>query len=116
MPREASRKGISPGSFLFFNQVLNKATKAFNLNEINDELGFNLAKNNFGFGFSALYLKQCLNDQVSKNAADINTLKKLVNIDREFGVTVLEQLNWCLDFSTRSNIIQVSERVFLDIY
>ena len=58
-----------------------------------------------------MYLKQCLNDQVSENTVDIKILKTLVNIDREFGVTVLEQLNWCLDFSTCSNVIKVSERV-----
>lgn len=78
-----------------------------NLNQINDKTGFDLAKTAYGFGFAIMYLQNHLNKQTTKNMSDISIFKKLVEIDFKLGATVLEQLNWCLNYSTRSDLIKV---------
>ena len=56
-------------------------------------------------GFAAKYLnkvKSKLHDEI-----DIQVYTKLVQLDSRLGTTASEQLRWCLEFTSRSDIIKV---------
>ena len=65
-----------------------------------------LRKNGF-VGFAHLYLKRCNYESKSEEVIDIQIYTKLVELDSRLGTTASEQLDWCIEYTTRSEIIKV---------
>ena len=78
-----------------------------NLYEINDKIGYDRARSRGFVGFAELYLKQCNGETPSKNMANICIYKQLAMIDKILGTSNSEQLYWCLDKTSRKEIIMV---------
>ena len=62
----------------------------------------------FAHGYARLYLKRCNAESKSDDEIDIEIFSKLVRLDTNLGTTVSEQLSWCLELTTRSDIIKVN--------
>ena len=58
-------------------------------------------------GYADYYLKKCENDSTMINEADATVYQKLVDIDSTLGTKLSDQLYWCLDYTTRWDIIKV---------
>ena len=58
-------------------------------------------------GFAYLYLKRCNKESKTNDEIDIQVYTKLVQLDSRLGTTASEQLYWCLEFTSRSDIIKV---------
>ena len=58
-----------------------------------------------GVGYAYVYLNQCLHHYSHK--IDIQFYTKLVELDSRIGIRASEQLYWCLNSTTRSDIIEV---------
>ena len=58
-------------------------------------------------GFANLYLWQCNKESKKDDQIDIQVYTKLVQLDSRLGTTASEQLRWCLEFTTRSDFIEV---------
>ena len=58
-------------------------------------------------GFAHGYLHQCCQKSKSEDEIDIQVYNKLVKLDSKIGTTASEQLYWCLQCTTRSDIIEV---------
>ena len=58
-------------------------------------------------GFAHGYLHQCDKKSKTGDEIDIQVYTKLVKLDSKIGTTALEQLYWCLQCTTRSDIIEV---------
>ena len=56
-------------------------------------------------GFAAKYLFKF--ESKSHDQIDIHVYTKLVQLDSKLGITASEQLEWCIKFTTRSDIIKV---------
>ena len=65
-----------------------------------------LGKDGF-VGFAHIYLKQCCQKSEADDEIDIQVYTKLVKLDSKIGTTASEQLYWCLQYITRSDIIEV---------
>ena len=59
-------------------------------------------------GFADKYLYQFKSK--SQDQIDIHIYAKLVKLDTRLGTTASEQLRWCLEFTSRSDIIKVTIR------
>ena len=59
-------------------------------------------------GFAARYLDNF--ESKSHDQIDIHVYTKLVELDSRLGTTASEQLRWCLEFTSRSDIIKVTIR------
>ena len=64
------------------------------------ELGF--------VGYAEYYLSECWDESELKNEADVTVYKQLLEIDAKLGITPSEQLYWCLHYSPRKDLIEVS--------
>ena len=58
-------------------------------------------------GFAHIYLQQYCQKSKSEDEIDIQVYTKLVELDSKIGTTASEQLYWCLQCTTRSDIIEV---------
>ena len=58
-------------------------------------------------GYAHYYLQQYDKESKQDNKIDIQVYTKLVELDSKFGTTASEQLRFCLEFTIRSDIIQV---------
>ena len=58
-------------------------------------------------GFAHLYLRRCNYESKTDDVIDIQVYTKLVELDSRLGTTASEQLRWCLEFTSRSDIIKV---------
>ena len=63
-------------------------------------------KNEFA-GFAHFYLNQCNKKSKPDDEIDIEVYTKLFQLDSKLGTTASEQLFWCLENTTRSDIIKV---------
>ena len=63
-----------------------------------------LEKTNIPSSFSVLSI---IYDDDSDDKIDIQAYTKLLQLDTKLGITASEQLQWCLNFTTRSDIIEV---------
>ena len=61
-----------------------------------------------GVGYAHFYLDECWNESELKNKADVTIYKQLLEIDAKLGTTQTEQLYWCLRYSPRKDLIEVS--------
>lgn len=77
------------------------------IEKIDDEIGFEDAKNDGFIGFASKYLQQCWNETELINEADLDLYRKLVRQDSKYGVTELLQLDRCVSLTTRLDLIQV---------
>ena len=41
------------------------------------------------------------------NTADVDLYKELINLDSKWGTSISEQFFWCLNSTTRKDVIQV---------
>ena len=57
-------------------------------------------------GFAHFYLKQFVESK-SAHEIDVQIYNKLVKVDSKLGTAASEQLRWCLEYTTRSDIIKV---------
>ena len=62
--------------------------------------------NDVNVGFADYYLTNCWNDSKKINEADAEIYKKLLDIDAVLGTKISIQLNCCLTWTTRSEIIK----------
>ena len=84
--------------------------QTLNLNAITDRCGYEKAIK-FGFGgFAQVYLAECSreNDEVM----DAPLYKKLIEIDTCMGTSSSMQLFWCLNYTTRKDLITVRSSRF----
>ena len=58
-------------------------------------------------GFAHAYLHQCDKKSKTGDEIDIQVYTKLVQLDSRLGTSLSEQLRMCLQYTTRSDIIQV---------
>ena len=59
-------------------------------------------------GFAELYLRRCNKESKTwDDEIDIQVYTKFVELDSKLGTTASEQLRWCIEFTTRSDIIKV---------
>ena len=65
-----------------------------------------LRERGFG-GFADRLLKQYENESKSDDQIDIQVYTRLVELDSRLGTTASEQLRWCVEFTSRSDIIKV---------
>ena len=62
----------------------------------------------FGFaGYASFYLKECSDQSELINKADVAIYRKLLEIDSKLGTTSTEQLDRCVFYSHRMDIIKV---------
>ena len=66
---------------------------------------YEIVKNKRFVGFADKYLYQFKSK--SQDQIDIHIYAKLVKLDTRLGTTASEQLRWCLEYTTRSDIIKV---------
>ena len=59
-------------------------------------------------GYADYYLQKCWDESELKNKADVAIYMKLLEIDSKLGTTQSEQLRWCLCYSPRKDLIEVS--------
>ena len=59
-------------------------------------------------GYAHYYLEKCWNKSELKNKADVKIYKQLLEIDAKLGTTQSEQLRWCVRYSPRKDLIEVS--------
>ena len=59
------------------------------------------------YGFANAYLKSCNTKAKSDDEIDVEVYTKLVELDSKLGTTASKQLDRCLFYTTRSDIIQV---------
>ena len=71
-----------------------------------NKLDKELKKNGF-VGYAQLYLKTCSEESGSVDNVEIKVYKKLVELDSRLGTELSEQLFWCLQKTSRWNIIKV---------
>ena len=74
------------------------------IDQIND---FDELSTNREVGFAFEYLQKCEKELMSDNEIDIEVYTKLVYLDSKLEITAVKQLYWCLQFTTRSDIIKV---------
>ena len=58
-------------------------------------------------GFAHIYLLQYDRESKPNDEIDIQVYTKLVDLDAKLGTTASEQLQRCLNYTTRSDIIKV---------
>ena len=58
-------------------------------------------------GFAHLYLMRFRKESKTDDEIDIQVYTKLVELDSRLGTTASEQLDWCIEYTTRSDIIKV---------
>ena len=58
-------------------------------------------------GYAHLYLQGCRNVSKKINEADASIYRQLIDIDSKLGTEASEQLFWCLQYTTRWDIIKV---------
>ena len=66
-------------------------------------------------GFGHVYLGKCNKQSKPDDEIDFTIYTKLVELDSKLGTTASEQLRWCLEYTTRSDIIQVALNLGLKI-
>ena len=59
-------------------------------------------------GYAHYYLSECWDESELKNKADLTIYKQLLGIDAKLGTIQSEQLRWCLRYSPRKDLIEVS--------
>ena len=59
------------------------------------------------YGFAHEYLIRCNTEAKSDDEIDVEVYTKLVQLDSKLGTTASKQLDRCLFYTTRSDIIQV---------
>ena len=64
-------------------------------------------------GYASEYLKRCNKESKSNDNINKEVYTKLVELERRLGTKASEQLFWCLEYTTRWDIIKVS--TFLQI-
>ena len=57
-------------------------------------------------GFAHEYLQECEKSK-SDDRIDIKVYTKRVQLDSKLGTTASEQLQWCLNYTSRSDVIKV---------
>ena len=78
------------------------------LGAISDRCGYEKARKMGLVGFSHLYLQQC-NRSIDNNV-DAKTYNKLIYPDCSLGTSSSEELYWCLNYTTRLDLIKVRDR------
>ena len=58
-------------------------------------------------GFAEVFLERCEEESKSNDEIDKELYSKLVELDTRLGTTASEQLYWCLQKTSRSDIIKV---------
>ena len=58
-------------------------------------------------GIAQFYLMRCIEESKTDDGIDIQVYTKLIELDSRLGTTASEQLNLCLQLTTRSDIIKV---------
>ena len=58
-------------------------------------------------GFAHAYLDRWNEKSKSDDQIDIEVYTKRVQLDSKLGTTASEQLQWCLNFTSRSDVIKV---------
>ena len=66
-------------------------------------------------GYAHYYLSKCWNDSKKTNEADVSIYRQLVGIDSNLGILASIQLDLCLSWTTRWNIIKVSLKIKIHI-
>ena len=66
-----------------------------------------IIKNASNCGYAGFYLRNCWNDSIETNEADVEVYKRLVDIDTNLGTELHNQLLKCLYWTTRWDIIKV---------
>ena len=67
-----------------------------------------ISKNTYYEGYAGYYLDRCWNETTKINEADTKVYQKLVDIDTAFGTKLSRQLFGCVYWTTRLDIIKVS--------
>ena len=58
-------------------------------------------------GLAHFYLQKCDEESKSDDKIDVQCYTKLVQLDSTLGTTASEQMRWCLEYTTRNDIIKV---------
>ena len=76
---------------------------------------YEIVKKNGFVGFAQIYLSNCTVEPKTDDEIDIHVYAKLVKLDTRLGTTASEQLDWCIERTTRSDIIKV-KIIFVNLF